>query len=80
MKINLTAWELWFCRVSVIILLIWAVSMSITNKQQWKLIFKSIDIAETATKQISSNTQAINQLSESVQINQEAIINILQNQ
>lgn len=70
MKLNITSYELWFWRVTVIITLLLSLTNYNDNRQQDKLIFKTIDNAvetqEIIKSLIETDTMIINDLTDIV--------------
>lgn len=70
MKLNITSYELWFWRVTVIITLLLSLTNYNDNRQQDKLIFKTIDNAvetqEIIRSLIETDTMIINDLTDIV--------------
>lgn len=69
MNFNITTMELWFWRIGIVVCLALSVINYNDNRQQDKLIFKSVDSLETQTGQIhnilqieSTNQEAIMQI------------------
>lgn len=59
MKIYLTVYELWFLRISVVLLTLFTISLYLDNRSQDKLIFKAISNQGIAVNNETLITQTL---------------------